>query len=89
MAELQRVEKELKEKGPAAAASNATVVGSGLAGNNLGQQFSSTTGHKGVVSGGSAAISLNIPAATEILQNMANLTIQDQHHRGNDKLYEN
>ena len=83
MAELQRVEKELKEKGPAATASNATVVGSGLGGNNLGQQYNSTTGHKGAISTGNTAISLNIPAATEILQNMANLTLQDQHHRGN------
>ena len=84
MAELQRVEKELKEKGPAATtASNATMVGSGLGGNNLGQQYTSTTGHKGAISSGNTAISLNIPAATEILQNMANLTLQDQHHRGN------
>ena len=39
-------------------------------------------GQKGTISTGNTAISLNIPAATEILQNMANLTLQDQHHRG-------
>ena len=84
LAELQRVEKELKEKGPAAAASNVSAVGGPLGGgNNVGQQFSNTSGHKaGMGSGGNTSISLNIPAATEILQNMANLTLQDQHHRG-------
>ena len=84
LAELQRVEKELKEKGPAAAASNVSAVGPLGGGNNVGQQFTNTSGHKaGMSSGGNTSISLNIPAATEILQNMANLTLQDQHHRGN------
>ena len=77
------MEKELKEKGPAAAASNVSAVGPLGGGNNVGQQFANTSGHKaGMSSGGNTSISLNIPAATEILQNMANLTLQDQHHRG-------
>jgi hypothetical protein len=83
LAELQRVEKELKEKGPAATASNVTAaVGTGLTGSNIGQQYPPTSGHKAGMSSGNTSISLNIPAATEILQNMANLTLQDQHHRG-------
>ena len=66
------MEKELKEKGPATAA---------LGG--CGQQLASggETVQKSV-GGNNNAISLNIPAATEILQNMANLTLLDQ-HRGN------
>ena len=81
---MQRVEKELKEKGPAAAASNVSSAVGPLGGSNVGQQFNNTSGHKAGMSsgGGNTSISLNIPAATEILQNMANLTLQDQHHRG-------
>ena len=90
LAELQRVEKELKEKGPAATASNVTAgVGTGLTGSNIGQQYNTSSGHKaGMSSGGNTSISLNIPAATEILQNMANLTLQDQHHRGKNSNFD-
>ena len=80
LAELQRVEKELKEKGPSAAP-NTPAPAPGVSGSNIGQQYS-TSCHKGGITGGNTSISLNIPAATEILQNMANLTLQDQHHRG-------
>ena len=84
LAELQRVEKELKEKGPSAAP-NTTAPAPGVSGSNIGQQYS-TSCHKGGITGGNTSISLNIPAATEILQNMANLTLQDQHHRGKNSL---
>ena len=84
LAELQRVEKELKEKGPSAAP-NTTPPAPGVSNSNIGQQYS-TSCHKGGITGGNTSISLNIPAATEILQNMANLTLQDQHHRGTNLL---
>ena len=79
------MEKELKEKGPAAAASNVSSSAVGpLTGTNVGFNNTSGLNKAGMSSGGgqNTSISLNIPAATEILQNMANLTLQDQHHRG-------
>ena len=83
LAELQRVEKELKEKGPAATGIPTGVVAASMSSNILEQQPSDgISGQKGAMATGNTAVSLNIPAATEILQNMANLTLQDQHHRG-------